>query len=72
MNHPLLNNLDNFNNNELHDKINDLTKKYWQTNNIQVKNQISLALETIKEELGSRKKNERIDNNDVDNLIKIS
>lgn len=76
--HPLLNNLTDLTDNEVEEKIIDLTRKYWKTNNPEVQNQISIAIDTFKIEQEQRRtkqklqQNELSDNNSLDNLIKVS
>lgn len=74
--HPLVDNLDNLKENELENKINDLTRKYFQTSNPQIKHQISLILDDYKIALQKKRDmsyNEMMNsrNKDLDNLIKI-
>jgi hypothetical protein len=54
--HPLVSNLDALKDNELENKINDLTRKYFQTSNPGVQSQISAVLETYKEEMSNRRR----------------
>jgi hypothetical protein len=54
--HPLVSNLDALKDNELENKINDLTRKYFQTSNPGVQSQISAVLETYKEEMSKRRR----------------
>jgi len=54
--HPLVSNLDTLKDNELENKINDLTRKYFQTSNPGVQSQISAVLETYKEEMSKRRR----------------
>ena len=54
--HPLVSNLDTLKDNELENKINDLTRKYFQTNNPGVQSQISAVLESYKEEMSKRRR----------------
>ena len=63
--------------NELLKNIDSLSKKYWQTNNPDVRMQISVTLDMFKEELKTkmRQKDQKQDDNgnkDLDNLIKIN
>lgn len=51
MEHPLINNVGNLTEQELTDKINDLTKKYFiaqRSGNAELLNQISMAIETYR------------------------
>lgn len=76
--HPLLNNLSDLSDNEVEEKIIDLTRKYWKTNNPEVQNQISITIDTFKIEQEERRtkqkvqQNELSDDNSLDNLIKVS
>jgi len=54
--HPLVSNLDTLKDNELENKINDLTRKYFQTSNPGVQSQISAVLESYKEEMSKRRR----------------
>jgi hypothetical protein len=53
--HPLINDLSDLKDVEVDQKIQDLTKKYFQTYNQNVRNQIVSVLETYKEEAGKRR-----------------
>ncbi len=74
--HPLIDNLDSMKENELENKINELTRKYFISNNPQVKHQISLILDDYKFAL-QRKREQAYQemmqsrNKDLDNLIKV-
>ena len=65
---------------QLHEKIADLTKKYFSTNNPQVKEQISTFLEYYKQEALIKEAKEKLDQEknrkdgdlDLDKLINIS
>jgi len=75
--HPLINNLHLLKDSELEVKIQDLTRKYFSTNNFQVQSQITLILDTYKEELAKRKAAEyqkmmNSRNKDLDKLINVS
>ena len=76
--HPLLNNLSDLSDNEVEEKIIDLTRKYWKTNNPEVQNQISITIDTFRIEQEERRtkqkvqQNELSDDNSLDNLIKVS
>lgn len=74
--HPLIGNLSNFKDAEIDAKISELTGKYFSTSNQQLKNQISMALETYKLEQTNRQQasyakmmNNR--NKDLDKLINV-
>lgn len=73
----LVNNLDTLSDNEIEEKILELGRKYWMTNNTSVRMQISTVLEMFKEEASVRRaksfqKSQLDDNNGLDNLIKVS
>jgi hypothetical protein len=52
--HPLSGDLSVFKDQELETKINDLTKKYFMTNNMEIRQQMSMLLESYKSELSKR------------------
>jgi hypothetical protein len=52
--HPLAEDFSKLKDAEIESRISDLSKKYWQTPNPGVQNQISLFLDLYKEELRSR------------------
>lgn len=56
--HPLIENLSNLKDLELESKINELSKKYFMTNNSNIKEQIVSILESYKEELNRRRQEE--------------
>ena len=56
--HPLVSNLDGLKDNELENKINELTRKYFQTYNPGVQAQIAAVLNSYKEELSNRRQAE--------------
>jgi hypothetical protein len=74
--HPLISNLENLKDSEIDSKINDLTKKYFQSANPNLRQQVSLALDTYKIEQSRRQRAEwqkMVDNRDknLDKLINI-
>lgn len=74
--HPLVDNLDRLKEGELENKINELTRKYFQTYNPGVQAQIAAILNSYKEELGNRRQAEyekMMNNRDkgLDKLINI-
>lgn len=74
--HPLIDNLDSLKENELENRINDLTRKYFLTHNTEVKHQISMMLDDYKYALQKKREQsyqEMINsrNKDLDNLINI-
>ena len=75
--HPLAGNLSDIKDGDLETKIFDLSKKYFMTTNMDVRNQMGMLLETYKEELGKRRQaslEKMMSNRDkkLDNLINIS
>jgi hypothetical protein len=75
--HPLAQEMAGVKDAELEGKLNDLTKKYFLTQNTGVKHQISLMIDTYKDELASRRMaeyNKMMNNRDkgLDKLINIS
>jgi len=75
--HPLAQEMAGVKDVELEAKLNDLTKKYFLTQNVGVKQQISLLIDTYKEELNSRRVaeyNKMMNNREkgLDKLINIS
>lgn len=54
--HPLLNDMSTLKDSEIETKIYELTKKYFMTTNLEVKTQISMLLESYKEEFSNRQK----------------
>lgn len=75
--HPLIEDLSTLKIQELENKINDLTKKYFLTNNVYIREQIISLLETYKETLSLRQQEElekSMSNRDqdLDKLINIS
>jgi hypothetical protein len=75
--HPLIENLNELKDSELENKILDLSKKYWQSRNPQVKHQITLILDMYQEELRTRRAKlwqQQNDNRDkgLDKLINVS
>ena len=77
MNHPLIGNYQELTDEELQERISNLSSKYWQTQNPDVRSQMMLILDELKEEFRSRNQrnlqnNSENDNKDLDSLIKIS
>jgi len=70
MPHPLVNNLQSLSDKKLYEQLQDLTQKYWMTNNPAMQSQIALIVDDIKWEV-DRRKRDNTNNNDVDNLIKV-
>lgn len=74
--HPLVGDLSHLKDNELEDKTNELTRRYFTTRNPEVQNQISMVLDSYKNELGNRRQREYEKmmgsrNKDLDKLIKV-
>lgn len=75
--HPLIEDLSTLKNQELENKINDLTKKYFLTTNVYIREQIISLLDTYKETLSVRQQEELEKSmtnrdQDLDKLINIS
>ena len=74
---PLVHDLSDLSVQELEDKTIELSKKFWQTQNLDVRSQITAILDMYREELKARRAKEKIksqdnDDNSLDNLINIS
>ena len=74
--HPLVTDIAELKISELEAKVNDLTKKYFMAQNIDLRAQIASVLETYKETLAIRRDQEyqkMLDNRnkELDNLIKF-
>lgn len=76
---PLVDNLTSLSDMELDQKIVELGRKYWQTRNPQLQEQISTILEMYKQELVSRRaiqaqrqQDQNNGDNSLDNLINVS
>jgi hypothetical protein len=75
--HPLVGDLTVLKDAELELKINDLTKKYFSTNNFELQQQIASVLDSYKEEMGKRqaaaysKMMSNTRNKDLDKLINV-
>lgn len=75
--HPLIGDLSSLKDNDLENKINDLTRKYFSTSNIEVRSQIVMIMDTYKTELANRRTaeyNKMMNNRDkgLDKLINVS
>lgn len=73
---PLVDKFDTLSDAELESKVNELGRKYWQTQNLDLKAQIGTLLEMYREELRSRRerlyqKINKNDDSDLDSLINI-
>ena len=77
---PFVDDLSDISTNDLSDKINDLSKKYFMTTNPEVQNQIRVVLEMYRAEAVTRQAEETLNQssdkengeNSLDNLINIS
>jgi len=73
--HPLAGNLSEIKDQELENKIFDLTKKYFMTVNPEVRQQMSMLLDSYNEELKKRRNANLakiMANKDLDKLVKVS
>lgn len=75
--HPLITNLASLKDAELESKLNDLTKKYFVTQNQELQSQIAMVIDTYKSEIEVRRQKEwqnmmESRNKDLDKLINIS
>jgi len=77
--HPYIDNIDKLNDNEIEEKIFLLRRRFFQTENPELKSQIQLALDTYQEEAKTRRalaaqkqKDQESGENGLDNLINIS
>jgi len=73
--HPLVSDLSGLKDQEIHGKINDLTKKYFMTRNPDVQRQIAAVLDDLRIELGERNRKLielQMKDKNLDNLIKLS
>ena len=75
--HPLVYDLSKLKDSEIESKILDLSKKYWQSSNPSVRDQISMLLDSYNEELRTRRSKlgqQHQENNDtgLDKLINVN
>jgi hypothetical protein len=75
--HPLVEDFSQLKDLEIETKLQDLSKKYWQTSNPSVKQQISIFIDLYKTELSFRRaklveQQYQKRDKDLDNLIKVS
>jgi hypothetical protein len=76
--HPLVGNLEDLKEQEIHSKISDLTKKYFMTHNPEVQRQIANMLDEYRNEIGARnakiwqQQMENNSNKGLDKLININ
>jgi len=73
---PLVQSFDELSDNEIEEKILTLNKKFWMTQNPQVREQITAILDMYKVEMEGRRAKPKINSQDgdnsLDNLINIS
>ena len=74
---PFLDDLSGLKDVEIENKIQDLSKKYWATNNANIRMQIANFLEIYKQELGVRRakaweQQYQKRNKDLDDLIQVN
>lgn len=74
---PLVDDLSKVKDSEIEDRIQDLSRKYFQTNNANVQHQITAFLDIYRAELGNRqakiwKEQYQKRDTDLDSLINIS
>jgi hypothetical protein len=73
--HPLVSDLSGLKDQEIHSKINDLTKKYFMTHNPDIQRQIANLLDEMRTELRDRNRRlieEQMKDKNLDSLIKLS
>ena len=74
---PLVDSFDDLTDSEVDDKIQELSRKYWQTKNPSLQQQISTVLEMFKAEAVTRRakqlqKSQTDSESGLDNLINVS
>jgi len=72
---PLVDSFEDLTDSQIQEKVNDLTKRYYQTRNPGLQNQIAVMLDMFRQEQTSRmykQKQQDDDNPDLDNLININ
>lgn len=75
--HPLINDLSSLKDNEIENKISELSKKYFSTYNPDLKSQIAMVIDTYREEMNKRRQIEyqkmmQTHNKDLDKLINVN
>jgi flagellin-specific chaperone FliS len=75
--HPLSPDLSKLKDNELENKLQELSQRYFQTNNASIQHQLIMLIDGYKEELGNRRAKMWQDqyqkrDTDLDSLIKVS
>lgn len=75
--HPLFEDTNELSDNDLEEKVIDLTKRYWQSANPQVQQQITLLIDSYRFELETRRSRQKLVNDEtnsqseLDKLIKV-
>lgn len=74
---PLVDNFNELTDTQIDEKIQELSRKYWQTRNLDLQNQISTILEMYKQESSSRRAKayqemQENNNSGLDKLINVS
>jgi hypothetical protein len=78
--HPLFENTQSLSDNEIEEKIMNLNRRYFQTSNPQLQQQITALLDDYKLEIETRRQKQRLEaqkqqengESGLDNLIKVS
>ena len=70
---PLVDNLGDMSEDEINNKVQDLTKKYFQTQNFNTQNQIRILIDMYNQEKSERavRRQQNSGDSDLDNLINI-
>ena len=75
--HPLFEDTTELSDNDLEEKVTDLTKRYWQTSNPQAQQQITLLIDSYRLDLETRRSRQKLANeainsqSELDKLIKV-
>jgi hypothetical protein len=72
---PLADNFEDLTDSQIQEKIQDLTRRYYQTRNPELQNQIAVMLDMFRQEQTTRmykQKQQDDDDPDLDNLININ
>jgi len=72
---PLADSFEDLTDSQIQEKVQDLTKRYYQTRNPELQNQIAVMLDMFREEQTTRmykQKQQDEDDPDLDNLININ
>ncbi len=75
--HPLIGELSGLKDSEVEAKLSELTRKYFATQNFELRNQIAMVMDTYREEMAKRQRiaYEKMMSNrnkDLDKLIKVN